>query len=139
MKNLPRAKKITNPIGMCIVALVLIFYGTLYFLITVPMWQKTITSGQYEALEIGASKESVLSILTSSALGIERARVRYAGSTIWQSLQALSQESVEELQQSNEWETTDIVGKQTCSAPVSTLYFESGKLREVSVKCFNHK
>ena len=75
MKSFPKAAKTTNPIGMCIVALVFIFWGTLYFLITSPMWQKTITSGQYEDVYIGQSKIDILKQLKSYSYRVERQSV----------------------------------------------------------------
>ena len=119
-------------------ALVFIFFGTLYFLITSPMWQKTITSGQYEDVYIGQSKIDILKQLKSYSYRVERQRVSATSQDRYIDIKKITTTEESTLLKSDVWQT-DIIGFKSCSGVSTELNFKSDLLSEIKVTCYRHK
>ncbi|MEZ5493019.1 MAG: hypothetical protein R3E61_00125 [Pseudomonadales bacterium] len=111
----------------------------LYYKITHPQWESEITSGNYESFEIGLEKREVMELLVKLVPLDPRGWIKKSKNEHSRPIRFISQYEKEELLKVDKWYVNGIVGMEHCEMPDSTLYFSSGHLSKIEIKCWMKK
>ncbi len=138
MKASSKVKEDIKTIAVCIAVTAIIIFGTVYFFMMKPLWQKTITSGQYEDIYIGQSKIDILKQLKSYSYRSQTQRIKAINQDNYLDINKITPAEESALVGSNVWKT-NIIGLKSCYGASTKLEFTSDLLSEITVKCYNHK